>query len=104
MSSTASGGGAVNRIIDVEYTDKIFDDPVYIAETIKSITATQAGNSLNISATIRQWTKYATSKKEYTKILQQPNLRISNQLRHRLSLPPIISLHAAFLTTEELDR
>ena len=31
----ASGGGAVNRIIDVEYSDNLFADPVYVAETIK---------------------------------------------------------------------
>lgn len=31
----ASGGGAVNRIIDIEYTESLFKDPVYIAETIK---------------------------------------------------------------------
>lgn len=35
LSGTASGGGAVNRIIDVEYTSKIFEDPVYVAETVK---------------------------------------------------------------------
>lgn len=35
ISGTSSGGGAVNRIIDVEYTDAIFHDPVYVAETIK---------------------------------------------------------------------
>ena len=31
----ASGGGAVNRIIDIEYTESLFKDPVYVAETIK---------------------------------------------------------------------
>lgn len=31
----ASGGGAVNRIIDVEYTENLFENPVYVAETIK---------------------------------------------------------------------
>lgn len=35
ISSSASGGGAVNRIIDVEYSDKLFSDPVYVAETVK---------------------------------------------------------------------
>lgn len=35
ISNSGSGGGAVNRIIDVEYTQSIFDDPVYVAETVK---------------------------------------------------------------------
>jgi hypothetical protein len=35
ISSSASGGGAVNRIIDVEYSEKLFSDPVYVAENVK---------------------------------------------------------------------
>lgn len=35
ISTSSSGGGAVNRIIDVEYSDSLFSDPVYVAETIK---------------------------------------------------------------------
>lgn len=35
ISGVSSGSGAVNRIIDVEYSKAIFDDPVYVAETVK---------------------------------------------------------------------
>lgn len=35
ISNTSSGGGAINRIVDVEYADAIFENPVYVAETIK---------------------------------------------------------------------
>lgn len=35
LSGSHSGGGAVNRIIDLEYSERLFDDPVIVAETAK---------------------------------------------------------------------
>lgn len=36
ITGSSSGGGAVNRILEIECTDKLFQDPRFIANTVKS--------------------------------------------------------------------
>ncbi|MBO5060263.1 MAG: DUF927 domain-containing protein [Clostridia bacterium] len=71
ISGSGSGGGAVNRIIDVEYTTAIFENPVYVAETIKKNYG-YAGRDFieNISdSTVLE--DIRAKHKEYLKLLQQ---------------------------------
>lgn len=71
LSGASSGGGAINRIIDVECSKALFDDPVYVAETIKKNYGfagkifVEAISDEDVTEEIRK------KQKEYLKLLQQ---------------------------------
>lgn len=71
LSGAASGGGAVNRIIDVEYTNKIFADPVYVAETIKKNYGYAGEKFIEHISNDDVMEEIITKQKHYMKLLQQ---------------------------------
>ena len=71
LSGTASGGGAVNRIIDVEYTSKIFEDPVYVAETVKKNYGFAGKKFIECISNDDVMDEIRAKQKQYMKLLQQ---------------------------------
>ena len=71
LSSTASGGGAVNRIIDIEYTGKMFDDPVYVAETVKKHYGYAGRKFVEYISNDEIMDEIRDKQKKYMRILQQ---------------------------------
>lgn len=71
ISGTSSGGGAVNRIIDVEYTDAIFHDPVYVAETIKEHYGFAGERFIEQISNDSIMDEIRVKQKEFLKVLQQ---------------------------------
>ncbi len=71
ISNTSSGGGAVNRIIDVEYTDVIFENPVYVAETIKKNYGFAGKLFVDKISDDNVMDEIKTKHKEFLKLLQQ---------------------------------
>lgn len=71
LSGTASGGGAVNRIIDVEYTSKIFEDPVYVAETVKKNYGFAGKKFIECISNDDVMDEIRAKQKQYMKQLQQ---------------------------------
>lgn len=71
LSCGNSGGGAINRIINVEYSDAIFSDPVYVAETIKKNYGYAGRMFIEAISDDKVIDEIKTKQKEYLKVLQQ---------------------------------
>lgn len=71
LSCGNSGGGAINRIINVEYSDAIFSDPVYVAETIKKNYGYAGRMFIEAISDDKVIDEIKAKQKEYLKVLQQ---------------------------------
>ncbi len=70
ISTYSSGGGTVNRIIDVEYDAPLFADPVCVAETIKKHYG-HAGKQFVEHITEEALAQILKKQKEYVQALQK---------------------------------
>lgn len=71
ISNTSSGGGAVNRIVDIEYSSAIFEDPVHVAETIKKNYGFAGKKFVDEISNNNVIDEVRLKHKEYLKLLQQ---------------------------------
>lgn len=94
ISGSSSGGGAVNRIIDVEYTKAIFENPVYVAETIKKNYGYAGKKFIEKISNDCVMDNIRAKHKEYLKLLQQ------SESTDKQSMSAAIILTADFFATE----
>lgn len=94
ISNSGSGGGAVNRIIDVEYTDAIFENPVYVAETIKKNYGYAGEEFIKKISDNAVMDRIRIKHKEYLKLLQQ------SESTDKQSMSAALILTADFYATE----
>lgn len=71
ISTVSSGGGAVNRVIEIEHTESFFSDPVYIAETIKKHYGYAGKKFVEQISNDDVMAEIKAKQKEYLKLLQQ---------------------------------
>ena len=94
ISGSSSGGGAVNRIIDIEYAEAIFENPIYVAETIKRNYGYAGKEFIEKISDGCVMDKIRAKHKEYLKMLQQ------SESTDKQSMSAAIILTADFYATE----
>ena len=94
ISGVSSGSGAVNRIIDVEYSKAIFDDPVYIAETVKKNYGHAGREFVEAICRDDNMIRVREKSKEYTRELQK------SESTDKQSMAASLILTADYFATE----
>ena len=70
LATYSSGSGSVNRILDIEYTEPLFDDPVYVAEGVKKHYG-YAGKAFVEQITPEHLEEILKTQKQFVKELQK---------------------------------
>lgn len=94
ISGVSSGSGAVNRIIDVEYSKAIFDDPVYVAETVKKNYGYAGKKFVEAICRDDNMSRIREKNREYTRELQK------SESTDKQSMAASLILTADYFATE----
>lgn len=94
LSGSNSGGGAVNRIIDLEYNEALFENPVYVAETVKKNYGFAGKRFIDCISDDEVQDRIIQKNKEFLKVLQQ------SESTDKQAMSASIILTADFFATE----
>ena len=94
LSGSSSGGGAVNRIIDLEYNEALFENPVYVAETVKKNYGFAGKKFIECISDEEVKDRIIQKNKEFLKTLQQ------SESTDKQAMSASIILTADFFATE----